>query len=205
MDGTCLRSGMVKDKRECEGMIFEGQHSSDFSWPQRNYTCRFCKREFNSAQALGGHMNVHRRDRARLRQQPSWVFECPNAKSNSNPNPSFSSSTSLSSRPAKFLPCSYTHHSFLSPPLTSFSSTSCQEKKSIVESRQRNPFSSQSEDSTKKKNMRAVVDVGELKKGFSQKHEPNCIQKGEVISLDLEMGCKDPTEVLDLELRLGHF
>ncbi|WCJ19666.1 C2H2 and C2HC zinc fingers superfamily protein [Euphorbia peplus] len=37
-------------------------------WPPRSYSCSFCKREFRSAQALGGHMNVHRRDRARLKQ-----------------------------------------------------------------------------------------------------------------------------------------
>ncbi|KAL2533776.1 zinc finger protein 10 [Abeliophyllum distichum] len=39
-------------------------------WPPRSYNCSFCGREFRSAQALGGHMNVHRRDRARLRQSP---------------------------------------------------------------------------------------------------------------------------------------
>lgn len=39
-------------------------------WPPRSYTCNFCRREFRSAQALGGHMNVHRRDRARLKQAP---------------------------------------------------------------------------------------------------------------------------------------
>ncbi|KAJ1270120.1 hypothetical protein BS78_06G030400 [Paspalum vaginatum] len=46
-----------------------------FSWPSQrspptssSYTCGYCRREFRSAQALGGHMNVHRRDRARLRQ-----------------------------------------------------------------------------------------------------------------------------------------
>lgn len=38
------------------------------TWPPRSYSCDFCKRDFRSAQALGGHMNVHRRDRARLRQ-----------------------------------------------------------------------------------------------------------------------------------------
>lgn len=38
-------------------------------WPPRSYSCSFCGREFKSAQALGGHMNVHRRDRARLKQQ----------------------------------------------------------------------------------------------------------------------------------------
>ncbi|KAL0303765.1 UNVERIFIED_CONTAM: Zinc finger protein 10 [Sesamum radiatum] len=39
-----------------------------FMWPPRSYTCSFCRREFRSAQALGGHMNVHRRDRAKLKQ-----------------------------------------------------------------------------------------------------------------------------------------
>lgn len=34
----------------------------------RSYTCTFCKRGFSNAQALGGHMNIHRRDRARIRQ-----------------------------------------------------------------------------------------------------------------------------------------
>uniref|UniRef100_A0A0E0P5B5 C2H2-type domain-containing protein n=1 Tax=Oryza rufipogon TaxID=4529 RepID=A0A0E0P5B5_ORYRU len=56
--------------------------SFGFSWPplQRSpppssssssYTCGYCRREFRSAQALGGHMNVHRRERARLRQFPN--------------------------------------------------------------------------------------------------------------------------------------
>ncbi|XVF08144.1 hypothetical protein REPUB_Repub06bG0200600 [Reevesia pubescens] len=39
-------------------------------WPPRSYSCSFCGREFRSAQALGGH-NVHRRDRARLKQSPT--------------------------------------------------------------------------------------------------------------------------------------
>jgi len=55
------------------------------TWPPRSYTCTFCRREFRSAQALGGHMNVHRRDRARLHQtQPGSI----------NPNSSTSSSSS---------------------------------------------------------------------------------------------------------------
>ncbi|KAJ9146703.1 hypothetical protein P3X46_028936 [Hevea brasiliensis] len=41
-------------------------------WPPRSYFCNFCGREFGSAQALGGHMNVHRRDRARLKQSPGF-------------------------------------------------------------------------------------------------------------------------------------
>lgn len=42
-----------------------------YIWPPRSYSCSFCRREFRSAQALGGHMNVHRRDRARLKQSLS--------------------------------------------------------------------------------------------------------------------------------------
>ncbi|KAJ0021736.1 hypothetical protein Pint_32742 [Pistacia integerrima] len=41
-----------------------------FIWPPRSYSCSFCGREFKSAQALGGHMNVHRRERAKLKQSP---------------------------------------------------------------------------------------------------------------------------------------
>ncbi|CAH8356475.1 unnamed protein product [Eruca vesicaria subsp. sativa] len=35
----------------------------------RSYICSFCVRGFSNAQALGGHMNIHRRDRANLRQR----------------------------------------------------------------------------------------------------------------------------------------
>jgi hypothetical protein len=53
-------------------------HLGGCIWPPRSYSCSFCSREFRSAQALGGHMNVHRRDRARLKQSLSphnYVFQ----------------------------------------------------------------------------------------------------------------------------------
>ncbi|KAL8094156.1 hypothetical protein AgCh_035866 [Apium graveolens] len=34
----------------------------------RLYKCTFCGRGFSNAQALGGHMNIHRRDRARMKE-----------------------------------------------------------------------------------------------------------------------------------------
>ncbi|XP_038706446.1 zinc finger protein KNUCKLES-like [Tripterygium wilfordii] len=37
----------------------------------RSYECSFCKRGFSNAQALGGHMNIHRKDRAKIKQSPS--------------------------------------------------------------------------------------------------------------------------------------
>ncbi|KAH0470458.1 hypothetical protein IEQ34_000181 [Dendrobium chrysotoxum] len=39
---------------------FAGGNSSSHI---RSYECNFCKRGFLNAQALGGHMNIHRRDR----------------------------------------------------------------------------------------------------------------------------------------------
>ncbi|CAI0418550.1 unnamed protein product [Linum tenue] len=66
------------------------------TWPPRSYTCTFCRREFRSAQALGGHMNVHRRDRAKLHhhQPPPPPPQNPtNASSSSTyiiPSPEFS-------------------------------------------------------------------------------------------------------------------
>ncbi|KAL0309898.1 UNVERIFIED_CONTAM: Transcriptional regulator TAC1 [Sesamum radiatum] len=39
----------------------------------KSYRCSFCKRGFSNAQALGGHMNIHRKDRAKLRE-----FSCEN-------------------------------------------------------------------------------------------------------------------------------
>ncbi|OAY55614.1 zinc finger protein KNUCKLES [Manihot esculenta] len=35
---------------------------------KRFYECTFCRRGFTNAQALGGHMNIHRRDRAKTKQ-----------------------------------------------------------------------------------------------------------------------------------------
>ncbi|GMH22602.1 hypothetical protein Nepgr_024445 [Nepenthes gracilis] len=47
------------------------------TWPPRSYACTFCNREFRSAQALGGHMNVHRRDRARARLSRTHIEHNP--------------------------------------------------------------------------------------------------------------------------------
>ncbi|KAL5204896.1 hypothetical protein ABZP36_009767 [Zizania latifolia] len=68
-------------------------------WPPRFYSCSFCQREFRSAQALGGHMNVHRRDRALLRQgsssHPAGHEEADQRRhySFSRPNPTSSNSS----------------------------------------------------------------------------------------------------------------
>ncbi|RDX57801.1 Transcriptional regulator TAC1, partial [Mucuna pruriens] len=46
--------------------VGEEQGASNVTW--RSYECNFCKRGFSNAQALGGHMNLHRKDKAKLKQ-----------------------------------------------------------------------------------------------------------------------------------------
>lgn len=43
-------------------------HQHQTSDITRSFKCSFCNRGFSNAQALGGHMNIHRKDRAKLRQ-----------------------------------------------------------------------------------------------------------------------------------------
>ncbi|KAL8093485.1 putative transcriptional regulator RABBIT EARS [Apium graveolens] len=85
-----------------------------FIWPPRSYSCSFCKREFRSAQALGGHMNVHRRDRARLKQGSNTPNgsdqETQVCTSDSNPN-NFAASTPIKD------PCKETNVSLFSSPI----------------------------------------------------------------------------------------
>lgn len=62
------------DSWEVKAFAEDTRNVMGTTWPPRSYTCTFCKREFRSAQALGGHMNVHRRDRARLHHaQPNMM------------------------------------------------------------------------------------------------------------------------------------
>lgn len=93
-------------------LSFEKDRAYGFSWPQRNYRCSFCNKEFKSAQALGGHMNVHRRDRARLRLSPN---------PNPNQNPSFVHSA------ARLVPCNMACRSSLAAVINS-----SEEKGSVV-------------------------------------------------------------------------
>lgn len=51
---------------------------------QRSYECNFCKRGFSNAQALGGHMNIHRKDKAKLKQQ--FLNPSLEGKSSEEPN-----------------------------------------------------------------------------------------------------------------------
>ncbi|KAL5542179.1 hypothetical protein UlMin_009889 [Ulmus minor] len=162
-----------------------------FTWPPRSYNCSFCKREFRSAQALGGHMNVHRKDRARLRQSPPsrddhglYDSTILNLNLNSNPNPKFSSSSSLSTKVPPF--CSRLSSS--SPSLASLS-----EKKKWNSDLE---YESVFDRLNTKRSDSACVEGKDVFKN---------LKKAESVKLDLEIGLLGDSKMdLDLELRLGY-
>ncbi|XP_020593831.1 transcriptional regulator TAC1-like [Phalaenopsis equestris] len=54
-----------------------GKPSSHTMMMSRSYECNLCRRGFLNAQALGGHMNIHRRDRANkaaFSNNPQYYF-----------------------------------------------------------------------------------------------------------------------------------
>ncbi|KAL6500563.1 hypothetical protein OROHE_025929 [Orobanche hederae] len=184
---------MEKLKWACD-QSFEKDRAYGFSWPQRNYRCSFCKKEFKSAQALGGHMNVHRRDRARMRlSSPSSWESPPNPNPKPNPNPSFSLSSS--SKP-KFLPYNVACHSSSISGVTNFGSL-LEENASSVER-----TICGGDHRGKKKNRGELMP--ELT-GFARKNDARVWKGNEFVRLDLNLGLVQTVkEDLDLELRLGY-
>ncbi|KAG2728007.1 hypothetical protein I3760_01G185500 [Carya illinoinensis] len=202
---------MPKDSANCDSQSYGDDYVNGFSWPPRSYTCSFCKREFKSAQALGGHMNVHRRDRARLRQSPPRDGHYPFLNLNCNPTSKFSpsSSSSLSSPSTRLTPFAFPLPSFISPtlsPLTSPSSASPNEVQkwglvgSLFDS-----LSPKSMDLAKLLKGEKSFDGGEEFDGFKERGGRKIFKKHEISRLDLEVDLVgDSKEDIDLELRLGN-
>ncbi|XP_008787987.2 transcriptional regulator SUPERMAN-like [Phoenix dactylifera] len=167
-----------------------------FSWPPRSYICSFCKREFRSAQALGGHMNVHRRDRARLRQSLQW--DPPLSNHNPNPNPRGTLIPNLNISPP-----SNTGDAKLSPRTNRFpsllSSSSCSTSLGQL-------FSSRGGHFNGMEAVKAFLGVEELRDLVKEGTADAFRKEGEVVRLDLEIGTSGDSEEddLDLELRLGY-
>lgn len=176
-----------------------GDLLAGFSWPPRSYTCSFCRREFRSAQALGGHMNVHRRDRARLRQSPprdgqfsSFLNLNLADPAAANPNPTcYTSSSPLSppSSPSRKFPAfvpTLLPSLLPSPPFAS-SSGEIMGKWTKIETIPDFPV------------MKNKVVNGYKNEFEVEKTAANCFSDED--KLELKIGLK---EDLDLELRLGY-
>ncbi|OMP09318.1 hypothetical protein COLO4_05593 [Corchorus olitorius] len=67
------------------------EQSNDDLGTGRSYECVFCKRGFTTAQALGGHMNIHRKDRAKSRPSSVPLISSPKVDNHENSYPSLRS------------------------------------------------------------------------------------------------------------------
>ena len=159
-------------------------------------------------------MNVHRRDRARLRQSPPRDGQYPtlNLNFNPNPNPKFSSSSSsLSSPSTRLTPFARPLPSLVSPPLSSLTSPSSAspgevQKWGLVGSLFDSLSPKSSTDVAEMKSAKSV-NKGKEFDGFKQGDGRMILKKAEIVRLDLEIGLlsdESKEDDLDLELRLGY-
>ncbi|TKY49182.1 Transcriptional regulator SUPERMAN [Spatholobus suberectus] len=206
------KNQMAKEFWECSNNSHSNvdqDYENGFPWPPRSYTCSFCRKEFKSAQALGGHMNVHRRDRARLRQSPPTEGQGPmlnlNLDPTTNPNNSTSSYLSLlpsssSSSSAVLKPVTCTLPLFVSPSPPSPSSEL--RRWVFVDGILLNPLSTKTPENSKSKIQESLSSgVGEYD-AFAREDGCKMLKKGEILRMDLEIGLPRDYD-LDLELRLG--
>ncbi|RWV96177.1 hypothetical protein GW17_00041137 [Ensete ventricosum] len=70
---SLMSDGRNKDSKPSSDEASSAEPRMDDSAGTRRpyYECTFCKRGFSNAQALGGHMNLHRKRRTRERQSPA--------------------------------------------------------------------------------------------------------------------------------------
>ncbi|KAL4378264.1 hypothetical protein GQ457_02G003700 [Hibiscus cannabinus] len=59
------------ESNQLEHLKSSSEYTDDTGTTARFYDCVFCKRGFTTAQALGGHMNIHRKDRAKSSRRSS--------------------------------------------------------------------------------------------------------------------------------------
>ncbi|KAA8549318.1 hypothetical protein F0562_001002 [Nyssa sinensis] len=145
----------------------------------RSYECTFCKRGFCNAQALGGHMNLHRKDKAKLKQQA--LNEAHQFLDIPKTTPLYSSIPTTTIPPLEFQSTEDKAATKWPWVLPSEDDTTPRDETHVKERRKLPLFAE-----TTSENQNLGVDVGtNIEKGFSSSH-----------------GRLGPE--LDLELRLGH-
>lgn len=202
-------SGRDKFKGRWDGSNFSFQREGDygFSWPPRNYNCTFCKKEFKSAQALGGHMNVHRRDRAKqLTQQhssSSSSSEQLNSSSHlpSNPNPKPNHDYNL------FLSPSHTSSPAATRFLTYMGCSTTPNFNNAVSDQDDGVAVSPQIREIRKKLAVEANNRNEFKGLMKQDRNYDGKTNNQLLGLDLNMAStgREGMDDLDLELRLGSF
>ncbi|KAJ0967269.1 hypothetical protein J5N97_024186 [Dioscorea zingiberensis] len=72
-----MEGGMKSETKASSDEAESAEQVNDDAGTGRSYECMFCKRGFTTAQALGGHMNIHRKDRAKMRQPSAPLVRKP--------------------------------------------------------------------------------------------------------------------------------
>ncbi|XP_074356301.1 uncharacterized protein LOC141696003 [Apium graveolens] len=70
------KSPSAKKSDHVPGATSDEQHSTLSQSQSRRYECNYCKGGFSTAQALGGHMNIHRKVKAKLKQSTLVTESC---------------------------------------------------------------------------------------------------------------------------------
>ncbi|KAK7839112.1 transcriptional regulator SUPERMAN [Quercus suber] len=153
----------------------------------RSYECVYCKRGFTTAQALGGHMNIHRKDRVKTR--PSSV---PSVSSKADENyVNLRSYTSIQSYPP--------HYNSTAPEVQVSSQVTFP-----VSAWHMRPPNTQHTDHVQNNPLHPNLFEEDWRRSLSLQVGPTHV----VVEHDREKRREDGSEEddeLDLELRLGHY
>ncbi|KAL8224937.1 hypothetical protein R6Q57_017494 [Mikania cordata] len=161
-------------------------HDLDGPGPVRSYGCIFCRRGFPTAQALGGHMNIHRKDRAKNTTRPTCLI---NNNSNKQQDLSFYPNPSFHHPVLASCPQTYVSKTSDCYKLTYLSSTSRTSNNCHENSHQEVMIKSQS---MEEKRMSLSLDFDRSHGDDDRDHSKGRTQGGR------------NEDGLDLELRLGH-
>ncbi|XP_059663834.1 transcriptional regulator TAC1-like [Cornus florida] len=156
----------------------------------RSYQCSFCKRGFSNAQALGGHMNIHRKYKAKLKQaaneaQQAVLLDIPKTTSLCPPVVLIPNTDAI--QPLKFMSSTTTEEKVTTkwPWMSSSENDDATKRDEIhVGEHRKLPLFAETTSNTADQKLSVHVAV-ETKEGFSSSH------------------CSSGPE-LDLELRLGN-
>ncbi|KAL5561848.1 hypothetical protein UlMin_031595 [Ulmus minor] len=175
------------------------QRSSDQSDGGRCYECVFCKRGFTTAQALGGHMNIHRKERAKTSGKPNISSDSTNSVEDHQNYGSFRSYLAAPGHYSKATEVHVNYQTYIPPPFWG-STTTATPPPAILHSDSdlscAHNNSRYYQDLLRVENWRASgLSLGT---GTSSREDDDEEEEDKVMS-----GRKEEME-LDLELRLGH-